>query len=165
MSEPKLIVYKPFGVPTEKDVFDDVKTHSLWPVTPSLPKLVELAIFTYDAPGANGINGIEAVYEVNIGGPLVYTKHGELSGKRNIIDIVSKDIADIIATVVKENLTLVALTFVFSDGSKQGLSNSLYPGVLRIVLTKCDLTEVSASGVTVGFYGSLNEKGMVKFGI
>ncbi|KAG6828496.1 hypothetical protein H0H87_001797, partial [Tephrocybe sp. NHM501043] len=120
MSDPKLVVYKPFGVPTEKDAFDDIKTYSLWPVTQTLPKLVSLAIFTNDPPGANGINGIEAAYEVNIGGNPVFTKHGQLSGRRNIIDIGSKNIVNITATVLKDAAkpSIVALTFELSDGHK-----------------------------------------------
>ncbi|KAG6827805.1 hypothetical protein H0H92_010413 [Tricholoma furcatifolium] len=120
--EPNLVVYKPFGVLTENDMFDDVKTYSLWPVNTSLPKLIQLAIFTDDAPGANGINGIETAYEVNLGGKPVFTKHGELSGKRHVIDAGECNIVKITATVVKDPAkpVLRALAFELADGSKLG---------------------------------------------
>ncbi|KAG6853586.1 hypothetical protein C0991_002992 [Blastosporella zonata] len=151
MSDSRLIVYRPFGIPTDQGVFDDVKTYSLWPVTQILPKILQVIVYTAKViPGVNGVNGIEVTYEVNIGGKPVVVLHGEKFGEAHVIDTVSHSITNVTATVSKDahKPSLFALTLFLSDGSKHGP----YPPVALP-----DTTEVSAPGITVGFFGSLQK--------
>ncbi|KAG6855478.1 hypothetical protein H0H87_002281 [Tephrocybe sp. NHM501043] len=147
-SEPRLIVYKAFGIPTDNGVFDDVKSNSLWPGNnPRFPRIFKVVVYTPDGLGVSGINGVAITYQVD---PYVVKliEHGERSGKQHEVDARDKDIIEIIATVNKVKNKIYDLTFILSDGSPHGP----FPGDSLPPDTK---KEVSAKGIAVGFYGSL----------
>ncbi|KAG6855245.1 hypothetical protein H0H87_006191 [Tephrocybe sp. NHM501043] len=86
--EPRLIVYKAFGIPTDNGVFDDVKSGSLWPGNPpNFPRISKVVVWAPSGPGANGINGISVTYQLGPSGPDRVVENGEQSGTNYVVDI------------------------------------------------------------------------------
>ncbi|KAG6855479.1 hypothetical protein H0H87_002282, partial [Tephrocybe sp. NHM501043] len=148
-SEPRLIVYKAFGIPTDNGVFDDVKSDSLWPGNnPDFPRISRVVVYTPGGLGANSINGIAVTYQLGPSGRDRVIENGEQSGRQHVVDIRHGDIVEVIATVDRKTNKIYDLTFILDDNSKHGPfpGDSLPPKVKK---------EVSAKGIAVGFYGSL----------